>query len=66
VQEIIDDGETGLRFEPGNASDLADCIERLFEDRDFLAELANKGKLKADRDFSEQKHFDSLVAELSF
>ena len=27
--EIIDEGRTGLLFEPGNADDLADCITRL-------------------------------------
>lgn len=41
--EIITAGETGLLFEPGNAADLANQLDRMLSDSDLRAGIANRG-----------------------
>lgn len=64
VTEIIEDGKTGLLFESGNSKALADCIEKLWRDRDFLDQLAIQGKHFADRNFSDESHLENLTMHL--
>ena len=64
VPEIIEDGKTGLLFESGNSKALADCIQKLWRDRDFLDQLAIQGKHFADRNFSDEKHLENLTMHL--
>jgi len=60
VPEIIQDGETGLLFSPGKSDELAACLERLIQDPELLMRLAENGKVFADENFSEEKHFAAL------
>ena len=60
VPEIIQDGETGLLFSPGKSDELAACLERLIQDPELLMRLANNGKVFADENFSEERHFAAL------
>ena len=60
VPEIIDDGVTGLLCEPGNASDLADKIKRLYDDESMRESLAKAGQDRARELFSETRHFKVL------
>ncbi len=64
VTEIIEDGISGLMFEPGNAQELADCLQALVEDSNKLDRLAKTGQERADRLFDEAKHFEQLAQEL--
>lgn len=65
VPEIIDDGVTGLLFEPDNAADLAVKLMLLCGgrqgDKQRAAELAMAGKARADRLFSQEQHYDRLI-----
>ena len=65
VPEIVEQGETGLLFEPGNAEDLARAIEKLISDVELSKKIASQGKVFADKNFSEEKHFSSLVSILA-
>ena len=48
---LIDDGQDGLLFAPGNAEELADCVEKLMEDPGL------RRRLSAHALESYQKHF---------
>lgn len=60
VPEIIEDGISGLLFDPGNAADLATKIEQYCADRDFRKRLAAAGKARADKFFTIEQHYQSL------
>ncbi|MBN8249909.1 MAG: glycosyltransferase family 4 protein, partial [Verrucomicrobia bacterium] len=47
IPEIIEDGESGLLFEPGNAAALRVCLERLVADRPLRDRLARSGRSRA-------------------
>ena len=65
VPEIIEDGRSGLLFEPGSASDLADKLERCCTDPDLRIKLAATGKARADELFSVEKHYRQLKQYLT-
>ncbi|HEY5601612.1 MAG TPA: glycosyltransferase family 4 protein [Gammaproteobacteria bacterium] len=53
VPEIIDEGITGLMFEPENARELAEKLLLLTNDNRLCQKLAQAGKEKADRLFDQ-------------
>ncbi len=61
VREIIVDGETGLRFESGNAAALANALRRLYDDPALRQRLAAAGKQRANNLFNETKHYRTLI-----
>lgn len=65
VPEIIQHEKTGLLFRPGRSDELADCLEKLINNPEFLRRLADNGKAFADENFSEEKHFATLDQYLS-
>ncbi len=56
VPEIIENDVTGLLFESGSATDLADKIEKLYDDASFRIRLAVNGKKTVTELFSEEQH----------
>lgn len=58
--ELIEDGVTGLLFESGNAQSLADCIIRLYNDRDLLIKVSNSAQAKARMMFTQQKNAGAI------
>lgn len=65
VPEIIDNGKTGLLFEPGDSNGLKEVLEKLIIDETYRKELAITGKKEADERFSEENHFNCLEAIFS-
>jgi glycosyltransferase involved in cell wall biosynthesis len=65
VPEIIDNGKTGLLFEPGDSNGLKAELEKLINDEEYRKELAITGKSVADERFSEENHFNCLEAIFS-
>lgn len=59
--EIVEDGKTGLLFEPKNPEQIAACIRRLYEDRDFCAELGRNARKKCEADFSPEAHWAKFM-----
>ena len=60
VPEIIEDGVSGLLFEPGNAADLAAKLKRYCADIELRNKIAAAGKERADRLFSLERHYQDL------
>jgi glycosyltransferase involved in cell wall biosynthesis len=50
--EIVEDGVTGLLFDPGDPHDLAEALERLIRDRGFAEKLALEGRERVRSRFS--------------
>lgn len=61
VPEIIDEGVTGLMFEPENSQELVNKLLLLINDKVLSDKLAQAGKEKADRMFTQEKHYHQLV-----
>jgi glycosyltransferase involved in cell wall biosynthesis len=47
IPEVVLDGQTGLLFDPGDATDLAAAIERLLRDRTLRRSLGEEGPRRA-------------------
>ena len=61
LQEIVDDGITGLLFEPGNVLDLVSKIQLLWDNPALCSELGAAAREKALSAYSEQLYFERLI-----
>ena len=48
---VVDDGVTGLLFEPGNIEDLAFQLRRLLDDPPLSKRMGEAGRMKFEREF---------------
>ena len=62
IPEIVDDGVTGLLFEPGNSEDLAEKIQYLWDRPDLCRKMGQAGREKALREYSPGKYYKRLMA----
>jgi glycosyltransferase involved in cell wall biosynthesis len=62
IPEIVDDGVTGLLFEPGNAQDFADKIDYLWNRPELCREMGRAGREKALREYSKERFYERLMA----
>lgn len=62
VPEIVEDGQTGLLFEPGNTKDLVRQISRLYKNPDVCRSLGAAGRIKAEREYSSVAVYRKLMA----
>jgi len=62
LPEIVDDGVTGLLFEPGNADDLAKKIRYLWDNPGLCRKMGQAGRGKALREYSPEKYYERLMA----
>lgn len=58
--ELIEDGVTGLLFKSGDAQSLAECIERLYNNRELLIKLSHAARKKARLLYTQQKNAESI------
>lgn len=61
LPEIVEDGKTGLLFEPGNAEDLASKIRYLWDRPDLCHKMGQEGRKKALREYSPEKYYERLM-----
>jgi len=67
ILELIEDGNTGLLYPPGDYLKLADQIEKLMNDAELRERLAVQGQRFALETFSVEKyggHFNQIIREL--
>jgi glycosyltransferase involved in cell wall biosynthesis len=62
LPEIVEDGVTGLLFEPGNAADLAAKIRYLWDRPDICRLMGRAGREKARREYTQEKYYQRLLA----
>jgi glycosyltransferase involved in cell wall biosynthesis len=62
LPDVVEDGVTGLLFEPGNAHDLAEKIAHLWDDRALAAQLGRSGRTKAAYQYSQKSYLRNLMA----
>lgn len=62
LPEIVEDGVTGLLFEPGNAEDLAVKMRMLWENPQLCLQMGVAGRQKAMREYSPDIYYERLLA----
>jgi glycosyltransferase involved in cell wall biosynthesis len=50
LAESVLDRETGMLFEPGNATELADCIETLLDRPEIAAKYGERGRERCEKE----------------
>lgn len=63
--ELLIDGETGLAFDPGNATMLAQKIEQLYKNPDLCKRLSENGRSKVISQFSMRRMLDEIEVYLA-
>lgn len=61
LPEIVDDGKTGLLFEPGNSDELAQKIKYLWERPELCKQMGQAGQEKAMREYSSDRYYERLI-----
>ena len=61
IPEMIEQGQTGLLFEPGNVDELAECIHTLFSNKLLASDMGRAARGKAEREFSAEVHYKQLM-----
>jgi len=59
--ELIADGETGLLFPPGDATQLADRISRILTDRELGRTLGHNARARVEREFNFDRHLAIMI-----
>jgi glycosyltransferase involved in cell wall biosynthesis len=59
--EIVEDGETGLLAEPGDAGSLEACLSRLIEDPELRARLGSTGRRLYEEAFTPERMATDVV-----
>jgi len=62
LQELVEDGLTGLLFEPGNVEELASKIHSLWDNPKLCKKMGMAGREKALREFSEDVYYERLIS----
>jgi glycosyltransferase involved in cell wall biosynthesis len=61
LPEIVEDGVTGMLFNPGDGEGLRSAILRLWEDTATCARMGSAGREKASREYSAEAHYANLM-----
>ncbi len=62
LPEFIEDGVTGLLFEPGNVSELADRIRSLWGNPKLCHRMGEAGRKKAKQEYNEEVYYQRLTS----
>jgi glycosyltransferase involved in cell wall biosynthesis len=62
MAEIVDDGRTGLHFEPGDAADLAAKLKHILASPLELARMRRAAREKFDQNFTAESNYKTLIA----
>jgi glycosyltransferase involved in cell wall biosynthesis len=61
MAELVEDGRTGLHFEPGNAADLKEKIRLLLEQPGLARELSANARVSYTTLYSPEKNYEQLI-----
>ncbi len=62
LPEIVDDGVTGLLFQPGDQRELAEKIRYLWDRPELCRQMGQAGREKALREYSPEKYYQRIMA----
>lgn len=62
IPEIVDEGETGLLFEPGNVGDLCEKIAMLCRAPARTAEMGRRARNLVQEKYGPEEHYEKLMA----
>jgi glycosyltransferase involved in cell wall biosynthesis len=62
LNEIVEEGATGVKFDPGNPLDLAAKIQMLWDDSERRKSMRETVRMAFDNNFSAKKNFEALMA----
>ena len=61
VPEIVIDGKTGYMIEPGNSDQLADAIQKLWDDRTSYRKMRLRARQLMTEKFDKERQFDQFL-----
>ncbi len=61
IPEHISDGEDGFVFEAGNATDLAEKINAMYEDPEKAIEMGRNARRKVEKYYSKETHVERIM-----
>ena len=62
LPELVEDGVTGLLFEPGNSEELSSKMKLLWDNPDLCKKMGQAGREKAIRDYNKNVYYKRLTA----
>lgn len=67
LQFVVSDGGSGLLFEPGNATELAERIECLIDDSELAQRMGSEGRRRFEQEFLWegiiQRHYEPVIGQ---
>ena len=66
MAELIEDGKTGLLFEPGNPDDLAEKIKWMFDNEDACIEMGKNARAEFEAKYTADKNLNILMNIYSY
>lgn len=61
MQEIVEDGRTGLHFRPGDAQDLAEKIEWAWNHPERMRQMGEEGRREYESKYTAEKNYPRLM-----
>ena len=61
LAELLEDGRTGLLFEPGNPEDLASKIKWMVENEDSCIEMGRNARRVFEEKYTAEKNYEMLM-----
>lgn len=61
MAELVDDTKTGLLFERGNTSDLAQKLKWMIDNRDACIEMGKNARKVFEEKYTAEKNFELLM-----
>lgn len=62
IPEMIDHGENGLLFEPGNVEQLVDHINFFKKNKSVIQKMGKKGRKKVEDEYNSKKYYDNIIS----
>jgi len=61
MQEIVEDGHTGLHFNPGDSQDLAEKVDRAWHDPILVHELGKEARQEYEKKYTAERNYPMLM-----
>jgi glycosyltransferase involved in cell wall biosynthesis len=61
MAELVEEGKTGLLFEPGNPEDLADKMQWMVENEDACIEMGKNARKVFEKKYTAEKNYEILM-----